>query len=394
MIAALFVAKGGCYSGLEGVEPWDEARDARLYPGPHPIVAHPPCQRWGKLWAGQPLYIKRTGRRKIKGDDEGCFAAALAAARKWGGVIEHPWGSHAWAHFGLNRPARDGGWITADFEGGWTCCVEQGRYGHYARKPTLLLAYRVELPELAWGIGESRLPQPSSIAWAWRERSARRGRRARRRHRQQAAHRHAAPFSGFALVDRAQLQSRSKHGIFLKTENLSREITSKQADDRRRNHRPRRHALHHRRRAHPAHGRAGEDRAGGHSGAGCQAERLSEEATSLGRSPLLAGGQGLPGPLERAYYAALTTEGKAMSEAPKVENAPGLVWRERKVGWSAWWQCRSDLAKRGFQAQATVPLFRGIEPSELDQDDLRQLPADAGRHAGVRPRRPAGDKPL
>jgi hypothetical protein len=88
------------------------------------------------LWAGQPLYIKRTGRRKIKGDDEGCFAAALAAARKWGGVIEHPWGSHAWARFGLNKPAREGGWITADFEGGWTCCVEQGRYGHYARKPT------------------------------------------------------------------------------------------------------------------------------------------------------------------------------------------------------------------------------------------------------------------
>jgi len=159
MIAALFVAKNGCYFGLENVEPWDETRDARLYPGPHPVVAHPPCQRWGKLWAGQPLYIKRTGRRKIKGDDEGCFAAALAAARKWGGVIEHPWGSHAWAHFGLNKPPREGGWIVADFEGGWTCCVEQGRYDHYARKPTLLLAYKAELPELKWGVGESRLPQ-------------------------------------------------------------------------------------------------------------------------------------------------------------------------------------------------------------------------------------------
>lgn len=159
MIAALFVAKGGCYFGLEDVEPWDETRDARLYPGPHPIVAHPPCQRWGKLWAGQPLYIKRTSRRKIKGDDGGCFEAALTAARKWGGVIEHPWLSHAWAHFGLNKPPRTGGWIAADFHGGWTCCVEQGRYGHYARKPTLLLAYKVELPELDWGIGESRLPQ-------------------------------------------------------------------------------------------------------------------------------------------------------------------------------------------------------------------------------------------
>ena len=158
MIAALYVDPKGCYASLPGVDPWDEARDARLYDGPHPVVAHPPCQRWGKLWAGQPLYIKRTGIRKIKGDDGGCFAAALDAVRRWGGVLEHPWGSHAWPHFGLAVPPREGGWISAGlFDGGWTCCVEQGRYGHYARKPTLLLAYHCDLPELDWGVGPSRL---------------------------------------------------------------------------------------------------------------------------------------------------------------------------------------------------------------------------------------------
>lgn len=151
MIAALYVEKGGCYFGLEGVDPWDEERDARQYAGPHPVVAHPPCQRWGKLWAGQPLFIKQTGIRKKLGDDDGCFAAALQAVRTWGGVLEHPEQSRAWAHFGLNTPPRKGGWISADFHGGWTCCVEQGRYGHYARKPTWLLAYGCDLPELAWG---------------------------------------------------------------------------------------------------------------------------------------------------------------------------------------------------------------------------------------------------
>jgi hypothetical protein len=156
-VAALFVAAGGAYADLPGVDPWDEARDARLYAGPHPVLAHPPCQRWGKLWAGQPLWIKRTGERKVKGDDEGCFAAALAAVRRWGGVLEHPWGSHAWPHFGLNTPPRSGGWITADFHGGWTCCVEQGRYGHYARKPTLLYVSGTDLPDLDWGIGAPRL---------------------------------------------------------------------------------------------------------------------------------------------------------------------------------------------------------------------------------------------
>jgi len=157
MIAALYVETGGSYYGLPGVDPWDEGRDARRYAGPHPVVAHPPCQRWGKLWAGQPLFIKRTGIRKVKGDDGGCFKAALEAVRQYGGILEHPWGSHAWAHFGLNLPPRSGGWIAADFFGGWTCCVEQRRYGHYARKPTLLYAVGCELPELAWGIGERQL---------------------------------------------------------------------------------------------------------------------------------------------------------------------------------------------------------------------------------------------
>jgi hypothetical protein len=111
-VAALYVEADGGYYRLPGVDPWDEARDARLYPGPYPVVAHPPCQRWGKLWAGQPLFIKRTGIRKIKGDDGGCFASALAAVRQWGGVIEHPWQSHAWPHFGLNTPPREGGWVS------------------------------------------------------------------------------------------------------------------------------------------------------------------------------------------------------------------------------------------------------------------------------------------
>jgi hypothetical protein len=49
-IAAIFVETGGVYFGLPGVDPWDKVRDARSYPGPFPVVAHPPCQRWGKFW--------------------------------------------------------------------------------------------------------------------------------------------------------------------------------------------------------------------------------------------------------------------------------------------------------------------------------------------------------
>lgn len=172
-VAALFVRTGGHYFGHPDIDPWDETRDARKYDGPYPVIAHPPCQRWGKMWAGQPLTISKTGVRKKKGDDDGCFDAALSSVRKWGGVLEHPWGSHAWAHFGLNKPPRNGGWITADFYGGWTCCVEQGRYGHYARKPTLLLAYNAELPKLDWGVGPHRIP-----AWAIEKYGEKRAKRA------------------------------------------------------------------------------------------------------------------------------------------------------------------------------------------------------------------------
>lgn len=147
IVAALYVQTDGCYFGLPGVIPWDIRRDARTYYGPHPVVAHPPCERWGRYWSGGPS----ARVRRLKGDDNGCFAAALAAVRRFGGVLEHPEASSAWAHHGLNAPPRDGGWISADFEGGWTCCVEQGHYGHRARKATWLYAHGVELPRLKWG---------------------------------------------------------------------------------------------------------------------------------------------------------------------------------------------------------------------------------------------------
>jgi hypothetical protein len=162
MIAALYVETNGAYFGIPDVDPWDEVRDARLYAGPYPVVAHPPCQRWGKMWFGQPLTVKLTGVRKVKGDDGGCFKAAVASVRKFGGVLEHPWGSHAWPHFGLAVPPRAGGWIKAD-EFGWTCCVEQGQYGHYARKPTLIYTVDTDLPELRWGHTEAKL-DPAVVA--------------------------------------------------------------------------------------------------------------------------------------------------------------------------------------------------------------------------------------
>lgn len=154
-IAALFVHTGGAYFDLPYVDPWDRERDARLYRGPYPVIAHPPCERWGRYWGGGPL-LHGTSKQKKLGDDGGCFDAALNTVRNFGGVLEHPEASHAWAHFGLNKPPRNGGWIEADTFGGWTCCVEQGHYGHSARKATWLYAVRCKLPDLIWGKAEGK----------------------------------------------------------------------------------------------------------------------------------------------------------------------------------------------------------------------------------------------
>jgi hypothetical protein len=156
-LAALFVMADGPYSQVPGLDLWHAARDARQYPGPAPVVAHPPCERWGRYWFGGPSCKVR----KVKGDDNGCFAAALASVRKWGGILEHPAASAAWAHFGLAKPPRAGGWVKADDFGGWTCCVDQLHYGHRAQKATWLYAFGCQLPELIWGksVGGIRLDE-------------------------------------------------------------------------------------------------------------------------------------------------------------------------------------------------------------------------------------------
>lgn len=159
MIAALYVEPDGIYAGRPDVDPWCEARDARHYAGPHPVVAHPPCQRWGRFWHGST----RKPHQYRLGDDGGCFEAALRAVRTYGGVLEHPADSRAWLHFGLVAPERHAGWQSAGDLMGWTCYVEQGHYGHMSRKPTWLYACRTALPELDWSRGEQRL-HPVALA--------------------------------------------------------------------------------------------------------------------------------------------------------------------------------------------------------------------------------------
>lgn len=140
IVAALYVEPGGVYYNLPHVDPWGPERDARNYPGPLPVVAHPPCNRWS-IWA--------SCRDTRDGNDGGCFAAALDAVRRWGGVLEHPAHSLAWEVFGLPRPSRYG-WTEALFDPGFTTEVDQAMYGLPHRKPTWLYAVGCGTPPMIW----------------------------------------------------------------------------------------------------------------------------------------------------------------------------------------------------------------------------------------------------
>lgn len=120
-VAALYVDPRGPYPRMPGVECWDEARDARLYAGPHPVVAHPPCGPWGAL----AMHCKRQPRDLAP--------LAVEQVRRWGGVLEHPRGSRLWPHCALPFPGE-----LPDPWRGLTIEVNQVDWGHACAKPTYL----------------------------------------------------------------------------------------------------------------------------------------------------------------------------------------------------------------------------------------------------------------
>lgn len=138
MIAALFVETNGVYFNVPGIDPWDKDRDARKYNGPWPVVAHPPCTTYCVMANCRP-YLKEQS-------DGGCFQHAFDCVRRFGGVLEQPAFSTAFRKHGIPEPKTGHGW-QACFDGGWVCYIEQGRFGHVAKKGTWLYAYgATELP--------------------------------------------------------------------------------------------------------------------------------------------------------------------------------------------------------------------------------------------------------
>lgn len=171
------------------VDCWDEERDARLYAGPYPVVAHPPCGPWSKLRHLCSVATLATAD---------CGIRAVAQVRVWGGVLEHPEYSRLWSEtfpepgyfycavcenvfraakrctrcgrsdgvnhgelpgpmtaFGASKPwlripagiSRGTREPSPDAFGGYTIAVNQVEWGHCCSKPTWL--YLVGVPRSA-----------------------------------------------------------------------------------------------------------------------------------------------------------------------------------------------------------------------------------------------------
>lgn len=121
-VAVLFARSDSCYKSLSGVDVWDIERDARLWPGGCPVVAHPPCRAWGQL--------RRFARPRP--DEKQLAVWAVDQVRRFGGVLEHPRRSTLWPVVGLPLPG------SFDSFGGWTLPIHQNWFGHRAEKATFL----------------------------------------------------------------------------------------------------------------------------------------------------------------------------------------------------------------------------------------------------------------
>lgn len=124
-VAVLCAMKGSVYHQMEGVEVYDDERNALSFGGGMPVVAHPPCRLFGRL-----SWMSRAA------DPDAEIALGIWTAsqvRRWGGILEHPRHSRLWEMAGLPKPGQ-----ATRAENGWTLAVPQYWFGHRAPKETWL----------------------------------------------------------------------------------------------------------------------------------------------------------------------------------------------------------------------------------------------------------------
>lgn len=161
-VAALYVLPQGIYFRMSDVDPWSKRRDARLYPGALPCVAHPSCGPWSRSWA-----------HACTRQDPALAPLAVEQVRQWGGVLEHPARSKLWEVEDLALPlplqrryaaAVRGTVPVRDDWGGFTVEVRQCDWGHRAEKLTWLYVVGMEPEDVELPPWRPTPPGPGGIS--------------------------------------------------------------------------------------------------------------------------------------------------------------------------------------------------------------------------------------
>ncbi|MFG0249783.1 MAG: hypothetical protein ACF8OB_12925 [Phycisphaeraceae bacterium JB051] len=125
-VAALCVEPAGVYPEL--VADWyDQERDARSFAGGKPVIAHPPCGPWGRLW------------KQCINQDMSLGPWCVQQVQRWGGVLEHPAHSRLFAACNLPEPGQ-----FPDAFGGQTYLTWLSAFGAPVAKPTWLYVVGVD----------------------------------------------------------------------------------------------------------------------------------------------------------------------------------------------------------------------------------------------------------
>ena len=141
-VAVLFARADSVYKTIPGCDVYDMERDARIYDGPHPVVAHPPCRAWATL----------RHHAKPRPDERNLGRLAVALVREFGGVLEHPHRTTLWQAQRLPEAGR------MDAYGGFTLVIDQNWWGHRAQKRTRLYVVGCEprnVPDMPLKLGEA-----------------------------------------------------------------------------------------------------------------------------------------------------------------------------------------------------------------------------------------------
>ena len=123
VVSVLCAARNSMYHTIPAVVVYDKRRDARIFPGGTPIVAHPPCRSWS-------AFTKHLAKPEPGEKELGLWCCDQL--RAWGGILEQPAHSGLFAAAGLPMPGQ------GERDGVWSLEVWQAWWGYESKKSTWL----------------------------------------------------------------------------------------------------------------------------------------------------------------------------------------------------------------------------------------------------------------